>query len=554
MRVKRIAALTIAGILVAGLAACGSGNSSAGGNSGGVLNIGFPNGPQTENHNPFLETSAAGSLGYRWMMYEPLYMRNKAKPTDPGKPWLASKADWADNYTKLTLTLRENVKFSDGKPMTSEDVAFSLGLLKQYPAFNLHAVPYGDIKAEGPNTVTVTFPRSQFTNQLKILEAAVVPKHIWENVKDPATELNKNPVGTGPYTLKSFTPQSVTLTVRDSYWQELPKVKELRYTTYNDNNAQTAALASGASEWAFVFIPNYKTVYTAKNPEHNKTWATSSLAVHGLWFNTERAPFNNVALRRAVNQVINRDDVFTQAEAGYFYPKVDSVTGIPTPAGESFIAPDYKGKTLTPNVDAAKKILTDAGYTYQGSTLLDPAGAPVKFTMAVPGGWSDYVTTLEIIKDNVSQLGINATVEKPNQDAWTESVESGNFDAVMHWTEDGPSPYDTYRYIMDEELYKPIGTGATIGNFGRFRNAEATAALRQYANTEDPAVRTTALNTLQKVMVEQQPIAVTGASNVGGMYSTKNWVGWPDDSNPYAAGQPSLRTALDVVLHLKPAS
>ena len=66
----------------------------------------------------------------------------------------------------------------------------------------------------------------------------------------------KNPIGTGPYTLKSFTPQTTTLSVARPYWQDLPKVKELRYTSYNDNNAQTTALANGASEWSFVFIPN----------------------------------------------------------------------------------------------------------------------------------------------------------------------------------------------------------------------------------------------------------------------------------------------------------
>ena len=61
--------------------------------------------------------------------------------------------------------------------------------------------------------------------------------------------------------MKSFTPQTTTLRSRDAYWQDLPKVKELRYTSYNDNNAQTTALANGASEWSFVFVPNVKAVY-----------------------------------------------------------------------------------------------------------------------------------------------------------------------------------------------------------------------------------------------------------------------------------------------------
>src|SRR5439155_10372885 len=111
------------------------------------------------------------------------------------------------------------------------------------------------------NQVTLGFASSQFVNQVKILQTLVVPKHVWQGIKDPALDTVKNPVGTGPYTLKSFTPQTMIVTRRDGYWQEAPKVKEIRYTSYTDNNSQVNALVSGASEWSFGFIPNYKAVY-----------------------------------------------------------------------------------------------------------------------------------------------------------------------------------------------------------------------------------------------------------------------------------------------------
>ena len=107
---------------------------------------------------------------------------------------------------------------------------------------------------------------------------------------------------------------------------------------------------------------------------------------------------------------------------------------------------------------------------------------------------------------------------------------------------------------MDGTLIKPIGTASPAGNFGRFDNADATAALKSYQNATDDAARTTALATLQKVFVEQVPMIPVGADNIGMAYSTKNWTGWPDETNPYGAGQPTQANALDVVLHLKPAS
>ena len=557
MRARRTVALALTGLLAAAaLAACsnGDGNNAANTSSSAatVLNVGMPNGPQTENHNPFLGSSSGASLGYRWMIFEPLVMINGIKPTEPGKPWLATEWKWDANFTKLSFTIRDGVKWSDGQPMTADDVAYSFQLRKDHEGLNQDAIPYGTITASG-NKVDLTFTRSQFTNQNKILTVFVVPKHQWSTLKDPTQDTLKNPIGTGPYTVKSFTPQTTTLTLRDSYWQDLPKVKELRYTSYNDNNAQTTALANGASEWSFVFVPNVKAVYQDKDPKNHKLWFPANLGIHGLWINTTRKPFDNPALRRAMDKVINRDDIFQQGEAGYFYPKVESVTGIPTPAGESFIAPDYKDKSHSVDVDGAKKDLTDAGFKLEGNVLKDPTGKPVTITLTDPAGWSDYITDLEIIKDNLSTIGIKATVDKANQDAWFKNIDEGNFDAAMHWTNGGATPFDIYQNIMDGKILKPVGKGGVSGNYGRFNSPEATKELDEYANAADDATRSTELNTLQKIMVEQMPMIPTSASNVGGLYSTKNWVGWPDEQNQYGPAQPTQQNALQIVLNLKPA-
>ncbi|MET8150702.1 ABC transporter substrate-binding protein [Actinoplanes sp. NPDC049668] len=559
MQRRKLFAVALAGVLASGgLAACSespnAGNKNA---SGGAtfLTVGMPNGPQTENHNPFLTTSAGASLGYRWMIYEPLLMWNPVKPADASRPWLATGAEWAPDFKKVTITVRDNATWSDGQKVTGDDVAYTFELIKKNEALNLAATPYGEITASG-NTVTVTFTSSMFVYKDKWLgQTPIVPKHVWSAIKDPTTDPNKTPVGSGPYTLKSFTPQTTTLAVRtEGYWQDLPQVKELRYTSYTDNNAQTTALSDGSNEWSFVFIPNYKTVFIDKDPAHYKVWAPPVLGIHGLYINTTKKPFDNPALRKAMNMVVNREDIFNQAEAGYFHPLITSVTGLPSPAGDAYVAPDYKGKNQAVDVEGAKKVLTDAGFKLNGTTLTDPSGKPVKLTLTDPSGWSDYQTSLEIVKDNLAQIGIAATVDKANQDAWFRNVEEGKFDATFRWTNGGSTPYDIYQTVMDGKLLKPIGTASPGGNFGRFNSPEATSALAAYANASDDAARTTALNTLQKVFVEQTPMIPVGADNIGMAYSTKNWVGWPDDTNPYSAGQPTQANALDVVLHLKSAT
>jgi peptide/nickel transport system substrate-binding protein len=554
MRVKRTVVIALAGVLALG-AVAGCGTSKSGGSKAGatVLNVGMPNGTQTENNNPFLGSSAGASLGYRWMIYEPLVMTNAIRPAQEGKPWLATKWVWADNYSKLTLTIRDGVKWSDGQALTADDVAYTFTLLKGSAALNTNAIKYKDVSSSG-SEVTLTFDGSQFTNQVKILSQFVVPKHQWSTFSDPTKDIVKDPIGSGPYKLKSFTPQTITIELRDSYWQTLPKVKEIRYTSYTDNNAQTTALANGSAEWSFVFIPNYKAVYTSKDPAHYKLWFPPTLGVHGLWINTTKKPFDDPKLRKAMSMVINRENIFQQGEAGYFYPKVDNVTGIPTPAGDSFIAPDYKGKVQNVDVDGAKALLTEAGYKLDGTTLKDSSGKEVKITLTDPAGWSDYITDLELIKADLATIGIAATVDKANQDAWFKAIDEGNFEGAMHWTNGGATPYDLYENVMNGDLLKPVGTGGVAGNYGRYKNDAATAALKAYSTAPDEAARTAALNALQKIFVDEAPMIITSASNLGGEYSTKNWVGWPDDSNPYAPAQPTQINALDIVLHLTPAS
>jgi peptide/nickel transport system substrate-binding protein len=552
MRLRRTAALVAAlTMTLSGVAACGS-DSGSSGDAAGVLNIGMPNGPQTENHNPFLPSSSGASLGYRFVIYEPLVMTNQVKPTEEGKPWLATKWEWSDNFQKVVLTIRDGVKWSDGKAMSAEDVAYTFNLLKKTPALNINAIPFGDVTASG-NQVTVTFTSPQFVNQVDILTTVVVPEHQWSTFKDPGTDTVKKPIGTGPYELKTFTPQTVTLTRRSEYWQDLPAPKELRYTSYNDNNAQTTALANGSSEWAFTFISNYKAVYVDKDPAHHKLWFPPTLAIHGLFLNTQKKPFDDPALRRAMNLVVDREDIFNQGEAGYFYPQVTSPTGIPTPAGDPFIADTFKTQKHEVDVDAAKQELTEAGYKLDGGTLHDKSGKPVKLTMSNPAGWSDYITDLEIIKDNLSDIGIQATVDKANTDAWTTNVDTGDFEAAMHWTNGGATPYDLYQGMMDGALYKPTGEAGVNGNWGRFKNDKATDALATYANAADDASRKAAMDELQQIFVDEVPVIVTSAANAGGEYSTKNWVGWPDENDQYAPAQPTLINSLDVLLHLKPA-
>ena len=559
MRATRTtAAVLTAALSVSILTACSSTKTAppankSGTGASGVLNIGMPDGATLPaNNNPYVDASFAKKLGYSFLIWEPLGMTNEAKPTEATKPWLASAWNWSADNKTLTLTVQSGVKWSDGTPMTADDVAYSFQIMKDNKGVNYYSLPIATVATSG-STVTVTFDTPQNLNKPQVLSTQVINKKQFSAMADPSKDLVANPIGTGPYTIKSVTAATVSLSARTDYWGQAPKIATINCTTYSDNTAQLTALTTGATDWSYEFQPNGKTTYVAKDPTHFKLWFPPALSADGLWFNTTKKPFDNAHLRRAIGMVVNRADVFNQGEAGYFKPKIDNITGVPTPQGDSFISADYKGKSAQASADAAKKELTDNGFTYSGTTLMDPSGQPVKITLSDPADWNDYQTDLTIIKDNMATIGITATVDKANQDAWFTNVAAGQFDAVMHWSNGGATPYDMYQNIMDGAALKPIGTAAS-GNYGRFNSPEATQALKDYSSATDDATRQTALDKIEKIMVEQAPMIPTSAGNVGAEYETTKWIGWPDASNSYEAIQPTRWGMLDVVLHLKPAS
>lgn len=555
MRLKASAiALGIATALV--LTGCSSSggsddDSTTSSGEGAALTIAKPDGAiATESNNPWIGDSSALKLGYVNAIYEPVGIVNVVNPSDEVRPWLASEITWSEDYTSVTLTTREGVKWSDGKDLTADDIAYSYQILVDTPELNTAALDIKDVAVDG-DKVTVTFGTPMFAKQDKVLHRFVVPQHVWEGVADPTTETNPDPVGTGPYTLTSFSTESVQLDARDDYWGGELAVPTLYYVSYNDNSALTTALANGDADWAQAFLPNVQSAFVDKDPEHNVYWAPAGLGIDAMFVNTTKKPFDDVAFRQAVNMVIDREQHQQIArESGV--PLLTSVTGLPTPAGDPFISDEFAGEEYEVDVDGAKKVLTDAGYTFEGDALIDPDGEPVTFQLSVPQGWNDYVTGISLIAESVKAIGVEATVDTPDSDSWWAAKGTGDFDAILHWTETGATPYDIYSDTMDARWLKPVGEAADY-NFGRFDSPEATAALDAYLAATTDEDRATAIAEAQKIFVDQVPVMPIGTRPFITEFNTRNYVGWPSDDDPYINADPTQPTAVLILTQLKPA-
>ena len=548
----RVKSTLVAMGLVAAFAVTGcSATSNSAPESGASLTIAKPDGAiATESNTPWIGEASGVKLGYINAILEPLGIVNLISPSDPVKPWLASEITWSADYKAVTLVARDGVTWNDGEEFTADDIAFTFNLFKDNPELDTAALGITDVALDG-SSVTISFAGSMFSKQDKVLHKLIVPEHIWEGVDDPATYENPTPVGTGPYVLSQFDTQSVELTARDDYWGGDLAVPMLFYVSYNDNTALTTALANGDADWAQAFIPNVQSAYVDKDPEHNVYWAAAGLAVDTMFVNTETKPFNDVAFRQAMNLVIDRDQYAEIAREGSV-PVVSSVTGLPTPVGDAFISAEYKDEDYKVDLAGAKKVLTDAGYTWNSDVLTDPSGAPVTFTLSVPQGWNDYVTGISLIADAAKTLGVAAAVDTPDSDSWWEAKGTGDFQAILHWTDTGATPYDLYSDIMDGRWLKPLGESADF-NFGRFDSPEATAALSEYTNAADDASRAAALETVQKIFVDDVPAMPVGTRPFIGAFNTRSYVGWPGEDNPYAPADPTQPTSVLILTELEAA-
>ncbi|RXJ73902.1 hypothetical protein CS022_06295 [Veronia nyctiphanis] len=167
------------------------------------------------NFNPFRSNVLATTNGF---IFEPLFIVDG----DKKHYRLAKSVTYSDDLRKLTITLRSGIRWSDGKPFTAEDVAYSLNLQATQPELDIYNIGrhISSVKQTGPLRVDVTLkqPDSQF---LPILaDSPIVPYHLWKAITRPADYLNPNPVGTGPFTdIKELTERHIKQCRNPYYWQ-----------------------------------------------------------------------------------------------------------------------------------------------------------------------------------------------------------------------------------------------------------------------------------------------------------------------------------------------
>ncbi|HEY1350141.1 MAG TPA: ABC transporter substrate-binding protein [Ktedonobacteraceae bacterium] len=535
------------------LAACGqSGSTSSTTHKNNVLTIvPSPKGDFTNGFSPYSSNPNYGSQG---PIYETLLFFNRMN--SDVKPWLASSYAFSADAKTLTFHLRTDVKWSDGQAFSAEDVVFTLQMLKQYPTADLNGLwqYLQGAQASDSHTVVVTL-KSAYTPVLWYLagQTWIVSKHEYASAGDPTKFADDNPIGTGPFVLKSFTPQLIDLKKNTAYWQRgKPAIDELRYPSFNSNTSAELLLQRGDVDWTGLFTPNIQQTYISKDPAHNHYWFPNRNIVM-LYLNTAKAPFNQLAVRQAISNAIDREKIYKIAESGY--EPISSPTGLVLPANQSNLSSNYAQSTFALNPARSGQLLQSAGFSRGADGIyMDKSGKKLSFQIDVVTGWTDWVTADQIISSNLKAIGIDARVNAISYNAYFSALQMGSFDMGISWTNPGPTPFYLYNSLLNSTNTAPVGKQAS-SNWERWANTTTDNLLAQYATTTDSALQQQALNGLQQIMVEQLPSIPLVYGATWYEYSTRNFTGWPDANNAYASPAPfDFPDAEVVALNLQPVA
>jgi peptide/nickel transport system substrate-binding protein len=489
------------------------------------------------NFNP-LFTGANARWPTRAGVYE--CMEVFTPSTGQWHPWLATAHAWSEDRKTLRFTLREGVLWSDGRPFSAEDVAYTFQLLKQHPALDTGGAWrfLSEVSAEGPQTVAFHFARVYIPGFTELAHQPLVPRHIWEHVADPVTFTNPDPVATGPFTqVRVFRNQVYELGRNPHYWQPgRPAVDALRFLAFPTNDQANLALVEGEVDWAGNFVPAVDRTFVSKDPEHHGRWFPLFGSTVFLYPNTTRPPLDDVRVRKALSMALDRERLVDIAMYGYTRPADatalnDSYTGWRD-------AEAAKGAWVHHDEAAANALLDEAGLKKGPDGVRRLAdGQPLELEIEVVGGWSDWVRAGQVLARDLRKLGVQAHLKTYEFGAWYARLQKGEFQLSIAWSLDGPTPYIFYKWLLSQRTVRPVGEVAAA-NWHRFGDAEADALLTRFETETSLEEQKALMAAVQRRFSETAPAIPLFPNPSWGESNSRRFTGWPSQERPYARLSP----------------
>jgi peptide/nickel transport system substrate-binding protein len=495
-------------------------------------------------YNPFQTGGyAMGTIG---LVYETLFIYDPL--TDKFTPWLADSGSWTD-ATTYTLKLRPGLTWSDGKPLTADDVKFTydLGNPKgKGTTLNFSTVWAWLTSVDKVDDTTVKFT---FTNPnyqewgYWLYNTPIVPASIWstKDLKDAATGANENPVGSGPYMFKSVDPTKLVYARNDNWWgtkaMGLSMAPKYIVDLVNTSNENALGLTlQGQEDLNNNYLPSISNLLNGGYAIHTyKSEAPYHLPANTavLDINLQKKPMDDVKFRQAMAYAINVDDIVSR-DYGNMVEKADP-TGL-LPVWSKYVDQAMVKKLgWTFDTKKAQQILDAAGYKKGADGMYqNKDGSPIELKIIVPNGWSDWMTSIQIISKSMKEAGINVTPDYPDYNAYMDQRLNGKFDlAIDNNDQISNTPWSYYNFVFYSDLANVATTN--IGNYGRYDNKTAFDLVAQLDKTpiDDLATMQKICSQLQEISMTDLPVIPLWYNGAWAQFNSTYWTGWPSaDKGP----------------------
>ena len=488
-RLGRVAGLGV--LLVAMLLTVAScGGSSSGGSSSGGSTAASPTGsPVAGGDLVFARpsdilstdpTAIADNISI-WaveQMFETLYTVDQ-----DGKgvhPYLATDYTLSPDKLTWTFTLRDGVKFSDGTPLTAEDVAFSINRArKSTGGFGYIDAAIKNVTAKDPATVVITtkYPWAPLVADISLFTNGIMPANFGgKSEKD----FFASPVGTGPFMFDTWTKgQSLKLVKNPSYWQTgKPYLNSVTYTNVPDDNTRALQLEGGQAD--INMYPPFSSVTSLKAKPGIVVNLFPGTRVDMLLLNRTFAPFKDAHVRNAVNYAIDRKAMVSAVLFG---------NGQPANSYMPPTLPYYDASMPEQVVDMAKakEELAASGY---------PNGFDVEF---LTDNLAQDQSIAQIVQQAVQPLGIKVKIRTIDANQLFTTQGKGDYQlSIDYWTMDIPDPDEDTEWFLS-----PAGGGKCY--YTNYNNPTMTKMVADAAKEFDTTKRQALYTQIQQLALEDKP-------------------------------------------------
>lgn len=414
----------------------------------------------------------------------------------------------APDGLRYVFNLKQNAFWHDGKPFTASDVVFSADvfLRKTHPRvkFNLQAVEA--IRAVNPHTVEfiLKHPFAPFLGIFEVGSMPMIPRHVYEGTDFATNPANATPIGTGPFKFKEWVKGSHIQLVRNDKYHEkdVPLAEGVYFHVIPDAASRAAAFESGKIDVApggsVELFDIQRLVKSPGAAVTTKGWEYFA-PLSWLWINNRRAPMDNVKFRQAIMHAIDREAICNVAWFGYAKP----ATG-PLNSKLRFYTSDVR--KYPRNLNAAKKLLAESGY--KGETLR---------LMPLPYG-ETWARTAEIVRQNLAQAGIPVQLTQTDVAGWTQKLSEWDYDLAFTFVyQQGDAALGVSRTYTSANIAK----GSPFNNVEGYSNAKVDELFEQAGRQLDVKVRRQNYEQVQKILVEDVPVAWLFEINFPTLYRAK---------------------------------